>query len=214
MMGQKKARLPRGFREVEFLKSPDTTVGSYDNNAHIDLNIKPVAGISVVCVFEIPAHVSTYYSYFGCRSNVNFFVNNGDGNDNMFFWVNNKYKILKLPSNGMFELSMSDLIGTVEIPPGGNRYQTSFSASSFPDLSMFLFAYNYNGVGRGAGGIRCKKCDVLINGEKVRNLITCYRESDNKPGLYDLCGSICPLTNSPFYINSGTGEFLVGPEVN
>lgn len=44
----------------------------------------------------------------------------------------------------------------------------------------------------------------------VRDLVPCYRKSDNKPGLYDLCGSICPLTNSPFYINAGTGEFLVG----
>ena len=42
----------------------------------------------------------------------------------------------------------------------------------------------------------------------VRNYIPLIRTPDSKPGLYDLCGSTCPLTNSPFYTNSGTGEFL------
>ena len=39
----------------------------------------------------------------------------------------------------------------------------------------------------------------------VRNFIPCVRISDSKPGLYDLAGSICPLTSTPFYINSGSG---------
>lgn len=41
----------------------------------------------------------------------------------------------------------------------------------------------------------------------VRDFIPVVRNSDGKPGLYDLCGSICPLTNTQFYINAGTGEF-------
>lgn len=55
---------------------------------------------------------------------------------------------------------------------------------------------------------------MIKNGVAVQNLIPCVRKSDSKPGMYDLCGSICPLTNSPFYINAGTGEFIVGPDVN
>ena len=45
------------------------------------------------------------------------------------------------------------------------------------------------------------------NNIQVRNLTPVVRDSDNKPGLYDLCGSICPLTETPFYVNAGTGEF-------
>lgn len=41
-----------------------------------------------------------------------------------------------------------------------------------------------------------------------RRAIPALRRSDNKPGLYDLCGSICPLTGTPFYVNAGAGEFL------
>ena len=40
------------------------------------------------------------------------------------------------------------------------------------------------------------------NGEFVRNLIPCVRESDSKPGMYDT------VTGS-FYTNIGTGEFTV-----
>ena len=43
------------------------------------------------------------------------------------------------------------------------------------------------------------------NGSLVRSLAPCIRLPDYKPGMYDTCGSICPLTGTPFYINSGTG---------
>ena len=43
------------------------------------------------------------------------------------------------------------------------------------------------------------------NGSLVRSLVPCIRLPDGKPGMYDACGSICPLTGTPFYINSGTG---------
>lgn len=45
-------------------------------------------------------------------------------------------------------------------------------------------------------------------GEVQREFVPALRMSDNKPGLYDLCESVCPLTGTPFYINAGTGEFL------
>ena len=48
------------------------------------------------------------------------------------------------------------------------------------------------------------------NGTLIRNFIPCYRKSDGVIGLYDLCGSICPLTSTPFYVNSGTGTFTKG----
>lgn len=41
----------------------------------------------------------------------------------------------------------------------------------------------------------------------VLHLVPCYRKSDNKPGMYD-------LINDVFYTNAGTGEFIVGPDVN
>lgn len=41
-------------------------------------------------------------------------------------------------------------------------------------------------------------------GDLLRDMIPVVRIADSKPGMYDLCGSICSLTDTPFYINSGT----------
>ena len=41
----------------------------------------------------------------------------------------------------------------------------------------------------------------------ARDLIPCYRKSDNVAGLYD-------IVNDVFYTNEGTGEFIVGEDVN
>lgn len=49
---------------------------------------------------------------------------------------------------------------------------------------------------------------ILKDGEIVYHGIPALRLSDNKPGLYDVCETVCPLTNTPFYVNKGTGEFL------
>lgn len=44
-------------------------------------------------------------------------------------------------------------------------------------------------------------------GVLIANFIPCYHKSNLKPGMYDVVGRI-------FYSNSGTGEFIVGPDVN
>lgn len=43
-------------------------------------------------------------------------------------------------------------------------------------------------------------------GNIVNQLIPCIRLSDNKPGMYD-------IVNNNFLVNSGTGEFIAGPNV-
>lgn len=41
----------------------------------------------------------------------------------------------------------------------------------------------------------------------VLSLIPCYRKADNEAGMYD-------IVNNQFYTNIGTGEFIVGADVN
>lgn len=53
-------------------------------------------------------------------------------------------------------------------------------------------------------------CEYIIgknSDEFIAHLIPCYRKVDNVPGMYD-------RVNGVFYTNSGTGEFIVGPDVN
>ena len=49
-------------------------------------------------------------------------------------------------------------------------------------------------------------CKLYNSGTLIKNFIPCYRRSDMKPGLYDIVGR-------KFYINQGTGEFLLGPSI-
>ena len=44
------------------------------------------------------------------------------------------------------------------------------------------------------------------NGIPIANFIPCYRKSDFKPGMYD-------LISKTFFINAGSGEFVIGPEI-
>ena len=60
------------------------------------------------------------------------------------------------------------------------------------------------------GAFCLKSFKAYNNNQTARLFIPCFRRSDNVIGLYDLCGSICPLTGTPFYINSGTGAFTKG----
>lgn len=83
---------------------------------------------------------------------------------------------------------------------------TEYQYPSIPDsvehsLPLYLFARNYN-----------RATDLFFRGRirsftytDIRSYIPCVRTADSKPGMYDLCGSICPLTGTPFYINAGAG---------
>jgi hypothetical protein len=49
-------------------------------------------------------------------------------------------------------------------------------------------------------------CQIYDNETLIRNFVPVKRNSDNKPGMYD-------LVNDVFYVNAGTGEFVMGTEL-
>ena len=77
--------------------------------------------------------------------------------------------------------------------------------SEFP---MYLFAQQSAGNAEyvDASYFRIYECRIWENQKLIRDFIPCYRKSDGKPGMYD-------IINNVFYINQGTGEFIIGPEV-
>lgn len=78
----------------------------------------------------------------------------------------------------------------------------------------FQSSYNMTiGCGSENGGTKAsylkgnlKQTIIFDNGTIVFNLVPAKRNSDNKPGMYD-------LVNDVFYVNQGTGEFVMGPEL-
>lgn len=77
------------------------------------------------------------------------------------------------------------------------------------DEYLYLFGcrwvssdFNYVGSSQ-----RVYECYITRNGETIRHFFPCYRKADHEAGMYD-------IVNGVFYTNQGTGEFIVGHDVN
>lgn len=82
-----------------------------------------------------------------------------------------------------------------------------FTYTEWEDTNnIYLFGRNNNGVLDDSGEAIIYSCRLYDNGKLIRNLIPCYHKESGIIGLYD-------LVNATFYINSGTGTFVIGDDV-
>lgn len=79
---------------------------------------------------------------------------------------------------------------------------------TLPTISYYVFATNNNGT-PDFGSKKIQRIWYVEIPNRLK-LIPCIRNSDNTVGMYDLMGNICSLTNTPFFINAGTGSFTYG----
>ena len=89
-----------------------------------------------------------------------------------------------------------------------NTYNSSISGSvtNNSNYSLALMARNNMGTIDCYSSVRMYLFKIYQANTLVRNLIPCYRNSDNEIGLYD-------TVNGVFYTNQGTGAFLKGNDV-
>jgi len=71
--------------------------------------------------------------------------------------------------------------------------------------AIVLFARGTSAVAESGNRTKGKiyYAKIWNKGDLVRDLIPCYRKSDNEAGMYD-------LVTETFFTNAGTGEFLYG----
>lgn len=199
MMGQKKARLPWEYQEVEYIEA--------DNKQYINTKIIPTTNLGHKVTASIPRALLNNCIIFSQNEGWNWgqYGIQLSYNSQMVF-LDNRGAIYGPPvyADTVYEISRFD---NSHVIVNGTSY--SVPVVAHPNIELLIFTKNYPGG-------RCHAAEFfdMTTMEAQRNYVPCYRKSDNKPGMYDLFGSICPLTNSPFYINAGTGDFLVGPEVN
>lgn len=74
-------------------------------------------------------------------------------------------------------------------------------------LSMYLGARNLAGVANNNLSAKFYRFKLSVNGKTERDLIPCYRKSDNVIGMYD-------IINNQFYTNKGTGSFTKGSNIS
>ena len=88
-------------------------------------------------------------------------------------------------------------------------YNTAYTASgSNLDYTYLIFAKN--NAGTPTRSMYDKLRIWYIEIPNRLQLVPCIRNSDGVVGMYDLMGNICSLTNTPFFINAGTGSFTYG----
>ena len=97
---------------------------------------------------------------------------------------------------------------TCEIVGGTSATPTSYWESIDP-IPMYIFAWNNKNKYADYinCGVRIYSLTFIEGDSMAANFVPCYRKSDNEPGMYD-------TVSGNFYTNSGTGEFLVGNNVN
>lgn len=198
IMGIKKSRLPKEYQEVEYLESTGTQ--------YIDTRIVPNTNTSMEC--EIAATQNTEQANWNgsvLKGNWGWFAVGDYGSDVglvAFFSVNARAGVV-IPQDTYFHKYYIS---------NGLQKIDDIVEHNFVDLpsymvSIWLFrGHNtYNGYTETKNKI--KFGIIYEGGEVVCNLVPCYRKSDNKPGMYD-------LVTKTFFTNQGTGDFIVGADVN
>lgn len=196
-------RLPWEYQEAEYLQSS----GTQYIVTNILYDTQNINKISCVCKFDAK---SANHTMFGCQNSKSPWVP-------LYFrwhWQGTNYFQLNFAGGG------TDVPGdlnfhTVEYSHNASTAIFALDGSVIESSDAYVLMRNnwkialfcINSANSYAQKCRGKIKSFMLNDGALLNLVPCYRRSDSKPGMYD-------LVNNVFYTNAGTGEFLVGPDVN
>lgn len=201
------SRLPKGYQEVEYLES---TGESYIVTHKLYSSIKKY---ELRTRFQITSRTN-YGGVFNAGNLPSKFtfrlLQRGNAGDSGYYAVPNslsKTANFSITTTHGF-VNIADIVlkeGFFQINNEQYTANTIIGEESIDECYFELFrntdnnAYYY---------CRCKmyKLELDEDGITCLNLIPCYRTSDRVAGMYD-------IVNDVFYVNQGTGEFLVGPDV-
>lgn len=200
---KEKLYLPEEYTQLEYIESSGTQ--------YIDTGFKPNQNSGVETLVETYDTNVLYNNPFGARNEnqEQFFVGiqtSPDGNNKNSTWFlryETQYYISEFGIKyGQNHIILNKNIYTIN----GDSY--TFNSTIFQSSNnMYLFACNNNGKtnNRGMRG-KMYYFKLYDNDVLIRNMIPCIRKSDNVVGMYD-------TVNNLFYENSGTGNFIAGPEL-
>ena len=197
---------PPGFRRVQCLESTGTQ--------WIDTGFAPDQDTKAELDFQIARDPSTGFPLFGARYSVS-----QDG-----------YSFQRMANGhwgGQYGGSFSNSQVVVDLSRhvavkdkttlylDGTVIAEATAATFTAPVNMTLNAMNTNGT------VLAQDCSVdyfsfrvYDDGVLVRNYIPVVRIEDGKPGLYDMCGSVCADTLSPFYVNGAAGDDFTWTEMD
>ena len=200
-------KLPVEYQEVEYIENTGTS--------YIDTGFKPNNNTRTYIMFYAGTLGTNVRAIFGSRddttynhSYTSFYLGSNTtsiGRMRVDYYNANSNNIYLFPNTSdktEYELDYNKNIVTL------NGATHTFTLQTFnSNNNIFLFTCNSGGIADNRMMIgKIYACKIWDNEVLIRDLIPCYRISDNVIGLYD-------IVNDVFYTNSGTGTFSKGADV-
>lgn len=192
--------LPPEYQEVEWIGSTGTQ--------YIDLQYKQTDADYVNIVLEYDGVLNG--DIYGCGLWDGYLIIGLNNNTYAHLRCNMGYSTID------FNIVITPIDNAVDIQLSYNDTLKTLSVNGISDSAqgkLLNSVYNnYLFASMASGDAYCGKCKIRFFEAKkiavnIRKAYPCYRKADHKPGMYD-------LVNGVFYTNKGTGEFIVGPDVN
>lgn len=198
--------LPAGYRSVASIAKLDP-VAWFDTEAALDWT----KDVSLNVVAKVQGNSALFFGNIGSGGNGDTVNMEWDGSS-YHVWIGLNRGDIQLSPNMKyaFGLILSTRNGTMKYWATLNGADAGSVECPLPDgfdgsRGGTLQIYNdYRHLGS-FGSFGLYSATIRNGGEPVRNYTPAVRVSDNAVGLYDLCGSTCRLTGTPFYVNANNG---------
>ena len=193
--------LPKEYQEVEYIESNGL---QYINTGYI-----PTENVKIDIEFNFVDWQMPNANLFGCDTGAyqRSCLSLGRSVQGLFaFCIGSTSKQFE---EIVKEINYHVIISKDKLIINDNVHETTFSASFTDPVSLCLLGWNRNGTylsNTEGNDILLYRFKIYDNNVLVRDMIPCYRKSDNIAGMYD-------LVNNVFYTNQGTGTFTVGNDI-
>ena len=187
--------VPEGYTALEYVEGTGTQ--------YINTGFNPDSESRCVCDAQFIDLEGKWKAVFAARTNGNTF--------NFCFYASNVNKWTFYYGPSSYPGSAADLNRhTFDLNAGvgyiDNVQVCSAEATFSIGYPIWLFTGNNAGTQAAFSHVRMYSCQIYDNGTQVRGFVPAKRNSDGAVGMYDTIGGT-------FYGNSGTGEFVAGPEI-
>lgn len=190
--------LPSDYQQVDYVQSSGTqyidTVATGVNGVKLKMQIVGTPADGDSYFGAITSNTSNRYDivyygglYFGC----------GSGDDSAVL-------VDITPTDINEELIIEQGVASSDLKVNGTVIKTFAPFTNSCSHTIKLFARHNATTGVVKGSVKIFECKLYKDQTLVRNMIPCYRKSDNVIGMYD-------VMNSQFYTNAGSGTFTCYP---
>lgn len=187
--GGQPSRLPAGYKEVEYIESTGTQ--------YIDTKYNPFTKYDIVSIHvKYKANRDSFW-ILGSVNTKDYIDDLGISSNAQRIYGYAAFNVLD--NSGVNEI----ILTRNEVSINGQKHPLEYQGNQFYEKRDLLL-FKANGSTMPPSGLiyYCK----IVTESVTYEFIPCRRLADNEKGMYD-------IVNNVFYVNQGTGEFLVGADV-